>query len=59
MDCLIAIGPFATIAGVLFLHDIKKDRVTAGLTSLPVRNSNVFGIMLSIHLYTMAILKLE
>jgi hypothetical protein len=30
MNCLIAIGPFVTIAGVLFLHDIKKDRMTAG-----------------------------
>lgn len=30
INCLIAIGPFVTIAGVLFLHDIKKDRMTAG-----------------------------
>jgi hypothetical protein len=30
MSCLTAIGPFVTIAGVLFLHDIKKDRMTAG-----------------------------
>jgi hypothetical protein len=30
MNCLIAIGPFVKIAGVLFLHDIKKDRMTAG-----------------------------
>jgi hypothetical protein len=30
MNCLIAIGPFVTTAGVLFLHDIKKDRMTAG-----------------------------
>lgn len=30
ISCLIAIGPFVTVAGVLFLHDIKKDRMTAG-----------------------------
>jgi hypothetical protein len=30
MNCLVAIGPFVTIAGVLFLHDIKKDRMTVG-----------------------------
>ena len=30
MNCLFAIGPFVTIAGVLFLHDVKKDRMTAG-----------------------------